>query len=373
MINLLKKLTAIHSSYPNEMQMVKFMYDFFKNKNYTVKKQNVEKNRYNLLVSKGKGSKSILLYSHMDTVAISSGWNTDPLKLKIIKDNAYGLGAWDMKSGMVAALQAFLDYQPKNIKIKFSLCVDEENISKGGYALIKSKFMKDVACVISPEPAFFNGINGIVTGRIGRAVYDIEIGGVSRHFALYDNKYDINKFSAELLLKLNSLNKLIDKERKQFIFARKIKSEAIGMSIPQKTYIQLDSSVLPPNTHQKILKQIRKVSESINLKYDNSFNVCVNFVKRETPFLEPYEIDKNNPYLRLLSKSVSETTKKKAIPYFRSSVADENIFGSYGFTVLGIGPEGGNAHAPNEWVSITSMKKLNLVIMNFLKKADDIC
>ena len=115
------------------------------------------------------------------------------------------------------------------------------------------------------------------------------------------------------------------------------------------------------------------MSESINLKYDNSFNVCVNFVKRETPFLEPYEIDKNNPYLRLLSKSVSETTKKKAIPYFRSSVADENIFGSYGFTVLGIGPEGGNAHAPNEWVSITSMKKLNLVIMNFLKKADDIC
>ena len=75
-------------------------------------------------------------------------------------------------------------------------------------------------------------------------------------------------------------------------------------------------------------------------------------------------------FLKLLKDSVFETTFKKAITYLRSSIADENIFGSLGYTVLGIGPEGGNAHSANEWVSLFSLFKLNNIINIFLKKID---
>lgn len=142
------------------------------------------------------------------------------------------------------------------------------------------------------------------------------------------------------------------------------------MSIPSKTYLQLDSSILPPNTHKSIIQYLKDVSVKLNNKYKNYFRIKINFFPRATPFLESYKINDENHYLNLLKKSVFETLHSKAIPYFRSSVADENIFGSHGFTVLGIGPEGGNAHAPNEWVSLSSLNKLYIIINNFLQKVD---
>jgi di/tripeptidase len=51
-------------------------------------------------------------------------------------------------------------------------------------------------------------------------------------------------------------------------------------------------------------------------------------------------------------------------------VADENIFGAKKITTLGIGPIGGNTHAPNEWVSISSMEKLQKILMDFLTQID---
>lgn len=370
LIKLIKKIVHIQSNYPLENQLFRYFKTFFSIK-YKTTSQKIEDNRSNLLVQKGKGKKSILLYSHLDTVGISNGWLTDPFKLTIKGDKAYGLGAWDMKAGMAANILAFQNFQPKNYNLKMVFCVDEENISKGGHVLIKSPFMKDVQCVLSPEPAFNYGNNGIVTGRIGRAVYDIEIQGESKHFAFYESKYDINKFVGELLISLNEINHDDTPQQKQFVFARKIQSEAIGMSIPQKTNIQLDSSVLPPNTHKKILNTIKTITKKLNKKYHNYFKISVNFFKRETPFLEPYEINQHNNYLKILSQSVYEITGKKAVPYFRSSVADENIFGSHGYTVLGIGPKGGNAHAPNEWVSLSSLETLYNILINFLKQVDN--
>ena len=370
-VNLLSKVVSINSIYPNEHDLIYFLRDYFNINNVKYYNQFVENNRSNLVLNKGKSIKSILLYSHLDTVGVTQGWNTNPLKLITVGDKAYGLGAWDMKAGMVANILAFQNFKPKNFTLKMAFCVDEENISKGGHALIKHHFMKDVSCVMSPEPAFFHGVNGVVIGRIGRAVYDIEIGGESKHFAFYDSKYDINKFTGELLLQLNSINKFVNNERKQFVFARKIHSEAIGMSIPQKTSIQLDSSVLPPNSHKKILENIISITKNVNRKYNNYFKITVGFLKRETPFLEPYKIDNEDKYLNNLSQSILSVTGKKAVPYFRSSVADENIFGSHGYTVLGIGPVGGNAHAPNEWVSISSAETLYNIIIDFLKRVDE--
>jgi acetylornithine deacetylase/succinyl-diaminopimelate desuccinylase-like protein len=71
-----------------------------------------------------------------------------------------------------------------------------------------------------------------------------------------------------------------------------------------------------------------------------------------------------------MSDSIKEITGRKAKTYFRSSVADDNIFGFAGYPVLGIGPVGGNAHAPNEWVSISSLKTLYNIIKDFLDRVD---
>ncbi len=368
-IKLLKKIVEIKSNYPNELKISKFILNYFKTQSYHVKKQIVEKNRFNVLVKKNKIKKSFVLYSHLDTVNIVDGWQTNPLKLTIIKDRAYGLGAWDMKGGMVANILTFLNFQPKNFNLKLVFCVDEENISKGAFKLIKSEFLSDANLVISTEPAFFYGNQGIVIGRPGRAVYNLTITCNPKHYGFYEKKFDINIFLAEIIKELSKFYKKSN-QKKQFIFVRKISSKTIGMSTPYEIDLELDSSILPPLTNNQLKSKIENKLQLINKKFNNYFKFNLTYFKRKTPFLEGYELKKNNLYLKILKKSILNITGKKAIPYFRSSIADENIFGSNKIPILGIGPEGANAHSANEWVSISSIEKLYNILINFLNSLD---
>ncbi len=370
-INHLSKLVSIPSSYPHEERMGEVIFTQLKKEGFTVTKQYIDTKRFNVLAEKGTGKKSILLYAHLDTVGVAEGWTTDPQKLTIIGDKAYGLGAWDMKAGLLANIFATEKAKLKNTKIKLVFCADEEYISKGGHMLISSSFMKDVVCVISTEPAFQYGVQGIVTGRIGRSVYDCEMSTHSQHFANYSPAFDVNIVYADFVTQLSKLYKK-QGDKKQFVFVRSIESKIVGLSIPEKISFQLDSSVLPPSTHTSVLLVLKKIATSLEKKYKGKVSILVNSHVRETPFLEPYTIPSNNRYLKLLSKSIMAVTKKRSRPYFRSSVADENIFGSHGYTTLGIGPAGGSAHGANEWVSLSSIDTLTQILSHFISAADEL-
>ena len=367
----LQKLVSISSLYPSEGAIGEYIFQLLKNQGYTVEKQHIDADRFNVVAEKGAGTKSIMLYAHLDTVGVAQGWNTNPLTLTVVGNKAYGLGAWDMKAGLLANIIAFQKSNPKNKKLKIVFCVDEEYISRGGHTLIKSPFMRDVSCVLSTEPAFKYGVQGIITGRIGRAVYDVVIKGQSQHFALYQPERDMNNVLADFIQASQKLYKEHG-EKKQFVFARSIESQTLGMSLPEKITLQLDSSILPPHTHESVLSFLTKAAAQIEKKYNMFFSISIEKHKRITPFLEPYTINRNNSYLTLLRKSVFEVTKKLAVPYFRSSVADENIFGASGVTTLGIGPVGGNAHSANEWVDMKSLQELIAIVTSFISAADEL-
>lgn len=369
-VNLLEKIVSIKSIYPNERKLADFLFNFFKKQHYSVRKQVVEKNRYNILVKKGKAKQSILLYAHLDTVdSTKKNWHSNPFQLTIKKDHAYGLGAFDMKGGMTVNILSFLETNLQNWNIKLAFCVDEENISKGAYQLIRSSFINDVKIIISTEPAFYYGNQGIVIGRPGRSVFQLQLYYPSIHYGLYHHKNDLSLILSLFTQKLKKFNQY-KKNRKQFFFIRNIKTETIGLSTINKIDLEIDSSIIPPNNQKTIENKI--INELLLLKkiYPKlNFNFSVK--PRETPYLDGYIIQKNNQFLKQLKKTISTTTKKKAIAYFRSSIADENLFGSSGFTVLGIGPIGDNAHNNNEWVSLQSLVMLKKIINNYLKKLDE--
>jgi len=366
--NLLSKLVSFNSIYPSEERLSHYLYTFFKKRNYNVFRQQVEKGRENIIVEKGTGKKVIVLYAHLDTVNYSGDWKTNPFKLTIKGDRAYGLGAWDMKGGAAVNILTFLNYHPWTYKLRLIFCIDEENISKGGHAIVKSKYMDDIKCIISTEPALHaNGIRGIVTGRPGRAVYKVRISGIPKHVAFYEQKYDIHYVSSLFVQNVEKLNTVV-RGKKQMMFVRAIQSRAEGISTPSYCELELDSYIVTPTTHASQLSVLQKIASQFMKRYPH-FYFEVTLPDRATPYLEAYE-NKKNIYQDILMKSVQLVTKQKALPYYRMSVADENVFGSHGYTVLGIGPEGGNAHAPNEWVSLASLKKLYTILHDFLKRCD---
>lgn len=366
MLSELSKLVSIPSTYPSEKNIGDYVHSMLKKNGIKVQKQYIDTHRFNVLAEKGTGPSSILLYAHLDTVGVVDGWKTDPFALTVKGDKAYGLGAWDMKAGLVANLITFLNTTSKR-KIKLAICVDEENISTGGYKLINSSFMKDVACVISTEPAFAHGLQGVVVGRIGRAVFDVTIRGKSYHFAKYNPQIDISYPLSDFIQKLKKMCR-INGDKKEFVFIRKIESHTVGMSVPENVHLQLDASILPPHTTQTMLERIRLIAQTVQKKHDQ-VNIDITLHPRTTPFLNPYSINEGNAYLSHLKKSIRAVTGKRAIPYFRSSVADENIFGAEGITTLGIGPVGEGAHSANEYVLLSSVTKLINILSEFIHRA----
>lgn len=358
---LLTELVGTNSISGQEGELTELLAKYFKA--HTIKSTLTPDGRKSLIIEKGIGEKVIALYAHLDTVNVVDGWTKDPYTLTIEGDQAYGLGSFDMKGGLCANILTFDQVQPTNYKLQLILCVDEEDISQGGYSVVQNATFEKPAAIISPEPAFKHGINGVTTGRPGRAVFSVEFSSESAHSMFYTPETDVNLVAAEFIKQLPQLFQ-DNGEGRQFVQVRKYESAAVGMSTPASCKLELEAFVLPPNTNDQTLAQLN--SFATQAVTNSTVTTTVNFKPRLTPFLPAYRVSDDSKYLKLLDDAVLKITGNPAVNYFRSSVGDDNIFGSLGIDVLGIGPEGGNAHAPDEWVSLASIEKLYLIQMEFL-------
>ena len=96
---LLRQLVEIPSYSGEEAEIRNFIKDWFEEKGIDAFVQDE-----NLVVHfRGKDkARAFLFNSHMDTVVAGDGWNTDPFSLVKKGEKVFGLGASDMKSGIVA-------------------------------------------------------------------------------------------------------------------------------------------------------------------------------------------------------------------------------------------------------------------------------
>jgi succinyl-diaminopimelate desuccinylase len=88
-------------------------------------------------------------------------------------------------------------------------------------------------------------------------------------------------------------------------------------------------------------------------------------MKRETPFLEPYLLQVDNPWASRFLSTYKEFYKKEPNIGYGRSVGDFNAFGKHMPTIV-FGPAGENAHAPNECVFIDSIKRCRDFYLRFI-------
>ena len=104
---LLEKMVAIPSTEGNEHDMGELVYNYVTALGMKAHKQTVEGDRFNVIATAqiGNGAgKTVVLNSHMDVVPAADGWDTDPWKLTVIGDRAFGRGSTDAKGCMTGLL-----------------------------------------------------------------------------------------------------------------------------------------------------------------------------------------------------------------------------------------------------------------------------
>jgi succinyl-diaminopimelate desuccinylase len=128
--------------------------------------------RPNVIVTLDAGSDTtLLLEAHFDIVPPGSGWTYPPFKLTVTEDRAYGRGAADNKSGIVAAYGALRQLVNEDIDINLVLIasIDEEIGGQYGvdYVLDQKKLIGDAALVLDAGPERLSvGASGILWGKI---------------------------------------------------------------------------------------------------------------------------------------------------------------------------------------------------------------
>jgi len=342
--NLLKKLIEIPSVSGEEQKIAKFVFDYLKNNG--LKPKLLSGN--NLYCEFGKGNKTLLLNSHLDTVPPSSSWTINPFKTKEKNGKIYGLGAADTKSSLAAMTEAIIYLKnskkiPKG-KIIFTATTEEEVGMKGMEKLVK-KLPKFDAAIIG-EPTSLNiciaqkgalCLKFIAKSKGGHAA----LGGEN---AIYKGIEDIKLLQK---LKFKKRHSLLNRPSIQITIMNA--GHKINV-IPSKCEFLADIRSTPVYSNNYLINLIRKrVKSDVEILSNRLF---------------PKETNVNEEIVQV-AKSVNKFAKITGFP----AMSEFNFINKPGI-ILGPG-DFNQAHIADEFVRISQLEKATeiyqKIIENFLE------
>ncbi len=358
-IKTTKRLISTPSVYPEEGKISSVLRQLLTDAGCTVRRERVAAGRYNLYGTKGSGDRSILFYGHMDTVPVvrPNDWQTDPFRPVLKDGKLYGLGAYDMKSGIAAFLSAIARSEAY---VKVFLACDEENISAGAWHAVhhNATFFRDVHLVISAEPNFGFGLNGVTVGRSGRCIFTLTIEGAPVHIAQFQDGADACMMLGAFLMSFYTMRDSRHQAIPTVLQVRKVEAESIGMSVCGQVIIEIEALLAAGDEPEAVISAIRKATG-----YEPTLK------PRPTPYLTGYMVDEF-PYQDAIADIIAKTTGTPMQRHIRHSVGDDNVMASLGLPVITWGPDGANAHSPNECVDVQSLRKLESMYYDVLMQAE---
>lgn len=148
-LELLSKLVSINTvndpvkNTKPSREAVNYLIDWFSK--YGIDIDVIENNGYYSVYGVIGNKPKVLLLAHFDTVpVIKERWSSDPFKLTIIDNKAYGRGALDDKSNVVSVMIAVRELCRSGYSVVFGLTSDEETGGLHGARIIANKVLGEI-------------------------------------------------------------------------------------------------------------------------------------------------------------------------------------------------------------------------------------
>lgn len=292
---------------------------------------------------------TVLLHGHLDVVP----GHQEQYEPRVEGDRLIGRGAYDMKGGLAAMLCALKDCAEQDrVRVRF-LCVPDEEAEdvdeRSTDELVRAGMSADFA--ITGEPTNLHiGIEakGVLAMRIdvqGRAAHGstpwLGDSAVLKAFDVFRRieGMDFARESSELF------------DRPSINLGR-IEGGDVFNKVPDRCEMVVDIRYLPGQDPGAILAQIRTLPD-----------VTVT----QTLMRAPAHVERTNPYVRALRDAVSRTTEGEALSVGRDGASDAISFLEAGIPAVEFGPAGGGHHGPEEWVSISSLRRYREALDAFVR------
>jgi glutamate carboxypeptidase len=295
----------------------------------------------------GAESPDVVILAHLDTVWPVGSYQ--PI-WEIKGDVLRGPGTFDMKAGFIQALYAL-----KGIEGSVALIAttDEETGSHCSKALIKEVSSKAKAVLVLEA-----SLDGKVkTGRKGTAMYQIAVHGLASHAGLEPEK-GVNSTTeiAHIILKLSALE---NSEHGTTVVPTLLSSGNTTNTVPDLATLDIDARSFSQSELERVDREIRAlVAENPNARIEVTGGL-------NRPPLQPTST-------QALYERAEKVAAAIGMPALGSAevggASDGNFAAAAGAQVLdGLGAVGGGAHAPHEWVSISSMQPRSDFLHAFIK------
>ncbi len=348
-IGVLQNLVRIPSVVGEEQKIGEYIEKVLNEIGVHVERQNVEKDRFNVIARLKKPStgKTLLFCGHMDTVPLSEGWTIDPFGGKIIDGKLYGLGASDMKGGlaaMIATLKTLNDLSIEpNGNVLFVSVVDEEAYSKGILKFLEKNIRADMA--VLGEPHFYETL----LGYKGKMLVELVVKGRASHGSTPEHGINAINDAAKIITSLDQLNFLRHEKLGQgSLCVLKIEGgyKKYSLTTPEKATIIISRHTVPGETKEKVINDFKQLINLINIRSQVE-------IKIKPPFYSPYVLSEEEEIVKALMRIYLKVTGRELKIDYGTSVSDANhLVVKGGIPTVVFGPSGGNQHAPNEYVLV---------------------
>ena len=291
---------------------------------------------------------TVALHGHIDVVPA----RPEQFTPRVEGDRLYGRGAYDMKGGLAAMMGAVHVLKDQGgVRVVFVIVPDEESEEESERAtdfLVHQGYRADFA--ITGEPTDLH----IGVQAKGVLAMRLEVSGTSAHGAtpwLGDNAVlkALDTFRAiETLPFSRESSDLFD--RPSINLGRILGGDAHN-KVPDSCVIDVEIRYLPGQDPEGILEEVRALPDATVVRHF---------------YRPPAIVDRNNPFVRVLTESVSGFLDTEAISVGRDGASDAICFIQTGIPAVEFGPVGAGHHGPGEWLSVSSLSLYKKALLDFI-------
>lgn len=310
----------------------------------------VEHNGYSSLVAgtMSLSQSKVLLQGHIDVVPAEPKL----FSVKHVGDKLFGRGVYDMLFGTTSFLSALESLDNlSELDIGIMLTSDEEIGGFDGVGRLARNYSCDVCFLpdaggkdlISIEAKGVLELKITVQGKAGHAARPLE----------YDNP--IEKL-AEIIIELKNTFPNINKDATTCSQTRVKAGEATNQ-VPDIATMYLDIRYVAQDDPMTLAKTVQQISTK-----HGAFSEIV--------ICEPsFSVSPENEHVKRFVRIHEASSKRKLQTMKAPGNSDARFLTAKGIPVIMTRPLGGGLHAPDEWISISSLVEFTHTLTEFLKVA----
>ena len=351
-LELTEKLVEFRSTNDNLEEInscLDFIEEYFSGPEFEVKRYEKE-GIPSMVVTFGEENPDLMLHGHIDVIEAP-----DEMFEPERKDGKlYGRGTGDMKAGVAALMQVMKDLKDERPSVGLMIVSDEE---RGGFNGARYLFSEHYSpeFAVSAEPNNIDGYLDIITNQKGILQLKVSTEGLSAHGSRPWNGVN----SAEKFMeKWDEIEELFSDhgEGENWVTTvnlGKLRSGESTNKVPEKTEAWLDIRTADEYPNSEVVDDVKDIE---GLKVEE---VVLNESMLAT--------DSDDKHVQALKSSAEKFIDESRVAR-KEPGSDMRFLTENGIPAVVFGPEGYNAHSPDEYAVIDSLEDYYRIMMDFAER-----